>query len=84
MLELKLGVAKGESLEDDMEGCGDELVLRRACAPGGGWPSERVEIIRPSDEGTLRANSCLKYALDDQAVLRAGSTQRRDVPSERV
>lgn len=43
-------MVKGESLADDMEGCGDELVLRRACAPGGGWPKEKVEIIRPGDE----------------------------------
>lgn len=80
MFELKLGVLKGDSLEDDMEGCGDELVLRRACAPGGGWPSERVEIIRPGDEETLRTNCGVKHALDDQPGLCAGSTQRRDEP----
>lgn len=42
----KMGVFIGESLLDDMEGCGDELMLRRACAPGGGCPKVRVEIIR--------------------------------------
>lgn len=36
MVESKLGVVIGESLADDMDGCGEELVLRRACAPGGG------------------------------------------------
>lgn len=41
-----VGVFIGESLQDDMEGWGDELMLRRACAPGGGCPKERVEIIR--------------------------------------
>jgi len=44
--ELRLGVAMGESLADDIDGCGEELVLKRACAPGGSWPKERVEIIR--------------------------------------
>ena len=53
IVESKLGVVIGESLADDMEGCGEELVLRRACAPGGGWPKERVEIIRSSDEGQV-------------------------------
>jgi hypothetical protein len=42
----KLGVVNEESLADDMEGCGDELVLKRVCAPVGGWPKETVEIIR--------------------------------------
>jgi hypothetical protein len=51
MLESKLGVDIGESLADDMEGCGDELVLKRLCAPCGGWPKERVEIIRSGEEG---------------------------------
>jgi len=46
MVESKLGVVIGESLADDMEGCGEELVLRRACAPGGGWPKVRIEFIR--------------------------------------
>jgi hypothetical protein len=47
----KLGVVIGESLADDIEGCGEELVLRRAFAPGGEWPKERVEIIRSSNWG---------------------------------
>jgi hypothetical protein len=51
--ELKLGVVIGESLADDIEGCGEELVLRRACAPGGGWPKERVDIIRSSNGGSV-------------------------------
>jgi hypothetical protein len=43
----KLGVVNGESLADDMEGWGDELVLKRWFAPDGGeWPKEAVEIIR--------------------------------------
>lgn len=46
MVESKLGVVIGESLADDIEGCGEELVLRRACVPGGDGPKERVEIIR--------------------------------------
>lgn len=48
---LKLGVVIGESLADDMEGCGEELVLNRACAPGGGWPKETPEIIRTEGGG---------------------------------
>jgi hypothetical protein len=51
MAVSKFGVVIGESLADDMEGCGDELVLRRECALGGGWPKERVEIIRTSYRG---------------------------------
>lgn len=47
MVESKLGVVIGESLADDMEGCGEELVLSREFAPGGGWPKES-EIIRSS------------------------------------
>lgn len=50
----KLGVVIGESLADDIEGCGEELVLRRACAPGGDGPKERVEIIRSIDECLLQ------------------------------
>ena len=46
MLESKLGVVNGESLADDMEGCGDELVLKRVCAPGGEGPKETGETIR--------------------------------------
>jgi hypothetical protein len=53
MAELKLGVFIGESLADDMEGCGEELVLRRECAPGGGWPKERVDIIRSNNGGSV-------------------------------
>jgi hypothetical protein len=50
ILESKLGVVSGESLADDMEGCGEELVLKRACAPGGEWPKETVEIIQSSNK----------------------------------
>lgn len=46
MFESKLGEVNGESLDDDMEGCGEELVLIRLFAPGGGWPKERDELIR--------------------------------------
>jgi hypothetical protein len=46
MFESKLGVVNGESLADDMEGWGDELVLKRLRAPGGEGPKETVEIIR--------------------------------------
>ena len=46
MLESKFGVVNGESLADDMEGCGDELVLKRVCAPGGEGPKETGETIR--------------------------------------
>lgn len=51
MLESKLGVVRGESLVDDIEGGGEELVLNRSFTPGGGWPKEMVDIIRPDDEG---------------------------------
>lgn len=50
MVVSKLGVVEGDSLADDIEGGGEELVLRRACAPGGGLPKERVEIIRSGGE----------------------------------
>jgi hypothetical protein len=50
-LESKLGVDIGESLADDMEGCGEELVLKRVGAPCGGWPKARVELIRSGSEG---------------------------------
>lgn len=46
MFESKFGVVRGESLAEDMEGWGDELVLRREGAPGGEGPKEKVEIIR--------------------------------------
>ena len=39
-------MVNGESLAEDMEGCGDELVLKRVCAPGGEGPKVLVEIIR--------------------------------------
>jgi hypothetical protein len=35
--DSSVGVSRGESLLDDMEGCGDEEMLRRAGAPSG-WP----------------------------------------------
>jgi len=63
MLVSKLGVVKGESLADDMEGCGEELVLKRVCAPGGEWPKERVEIIRSMDEGTVESSGEARGAL---------------------
>jgi hypothetical protein len=49
MVESKLGVVIGESLAEDMEGGGEELVLSREFAPGGGWPRES-EIIRSSNK----------------------------------
>lgn len=55
MFESKLGVVKGESLAEDMEGGGDELVLRRACAPGGEGPNEILEFIRADGEVTSSA-----------------------------
>jgi hypothetical protein len=45
----KVGVFVGDSLLDDMEGCGEELMLRRACAPGGGGAKLMVEIIRSNE-----------------------------------
>jgi hypothetical protein len=48
VLESKVGVFIGESLLDDIEGCGEEEMLRRACALGGGWPKVRIEVIRPN------------------------------------
>jgi len=45
----KVGVFVGESLLDDMEGCGEELTLRRACAPGGGCANWMVEFIRSNE-----------------------------------
>lgn len=66
MFVSKLGVVKGDSLDDDMEGCGEELVLKRVCAPGGGWPKERVEIIRSGDEITSVTIGEERYALDVQ------------------
>lgn len=48
--ESKLGVVRGESLADDMEGCGEELVLSGAFALDGGWLRERDEIIWPDEE----------------------------------
>lgn len=73
MLVSKLGVVRGESLADDMEGCGDELVLNLACAPGGGWPRERVEIIRPVDEEIPELTGDENPALDIPTCLRTNS-----------
>jgi hypothetical protein len=50
MVESKFGVVIGESLADDIEGGGEELVLSRVCAPGGEWPKESVEVIGLDDE----------------------------------
>jgi hypothetical protein len=77
VVESKLGVVIGESLADDIEGCGEELVLRRACALGGGWPNEKVEVIRSSDEG-LRNDSGELYALDHPIIQGANGSKRRD------
>jgi len=41
-----VGVFIGDSLLDDMSDDGEELMLRRECAPGGRCPNERDEIIR--------------------------------------
>lgn len=41
--ESKVGVFAGESLLEDMEGWGEELMLRRACV--GGCPQLTVDII---------------------------------------
>jgi hypothetical protein len=57
--ESKVGVSIGEPLLDDMEDCGEELMLSRACAPGGRCPNERVEIIRPGVEGDCDGYWCL-------------------------
>lgn len=51
MFESKLGVVRGESLAEDMEGWGDELVLIRLWTPGGEGPKEKVEFIRPDRSG---------------------------------
>lgn len=64
IFESKFGVVKGESLADDMEGCGEELVLKRMFAPGGGWPKDSVEIIRSVKEETFGAIGNEKNALD--------------------
>lgn len=53
--ESNVGVSMGESLLDDMEDCGEELMLRRACAPGGRCPNDRVEIMRLVLEATVMA-----------------------------
>lgn len=55
MFESKLGVVNGESLEEDMEDCGDELVLKRECAPDGEGPKEMVEIIRSDSKAAPNA-----------------------------
>lgn len=46
MFVSKLGVVRGDSLAEDMEGPGDELVLRQERVPDGEGPKEMVEIIR--------------------------------------
>lgn len=64
MFESKLGVVRGESLADDMEGGGEELVLNRWFTPSCGWPKEMVDIIRPNDDGTPVSTSGGSRALD--------------------
>lgn len=61
-----MGVLAGESLLDDMEGCGDELVLSRACALGGGCPNERVEIIRPDAGANSKTKGSRGTTLDSE------------------
>jgi hypothetical protein len=77
IVESKLGVVIGESLADDMEGCGEELVLKRACAPDGGWPKERVDIIRSSDKSSVTKGGEWQTS-DVQSVQGAKSSKRRD------
>jgi hypothetical protein len=75
----KVGVFMGESLLDDMEGCGEELMLRRACAPGGGCPKVMVEIIRP--------NGCVRRGLSsvvDRHWTSRLMVGRRAVPEDQV
>jgi hypothetical protein len=43
--ESNVGVFAEESLLDDEDGWGEELMLRRACAADGGCAKLRVEII---------------------------------------
>lgn len=62
--ESKLGVVRGESLAEDMEGWGEELVLIRAFAPDGEWSRESVEIISLDEEGIPVAMSGGGPALD--------------------
>lgn len=66
MFESKIGVVMGELLADDMEGCGEELVLKRACAPGGGKPYEVLEFIRSVNGGTSAAASIRTQASNDR------------------
>jgi hypothetical protein len=66
MFESKLGVVKGESLADDMEGGGDELVLKRVCAPDGEGPKEIIEFIRPDGTATTCAIAGDQATLDAQ------------------
>ena len=70
MFESKLGVVRGESLAEDMEGCGDELVLRRGGAPDGEGPKEKVEIIRPFGliDATWSTIAADRATLDARAV----------------
>lgn len=85
ILGSKLGVAKGDSLAEDMEGGGDELVLKRVCAPDGGGPKGIVKFIRSDSEATSSAISGDKATLDARIVcmrrvywkLRVGSTAPR-------
>ena len=63
-LVSKVGVSAGDSLLEDMEGCGDELMLRRACAAGGGGPKLRVEIIRSTRRGAVNDVRLEQRALD--------------------
>jgi hypothetical protein len=62
-LESTVGVSIGDSLLEDMEDCGEELRLKRARAPGGRCPNERVEIIRPGVEGDCDGYRCSKRCI---------------------
>jgi hypothetical protein len=72
MFESKLGVVNGESLAEDMEGCGDELVLKRVCAPGGEGPKEKVEIIRSDNTATSSAIAGDRATLGAQVLCLRG------------
>jgi hypothetical protein len=78
-VESNIGVLIGESLLEDIEGCGDELMLRRACAAGGGCPVDRVEVIRLSARATSTTIDYEAEALDAQ-MLQLGSECVADVP----
>ena len=80
-LESNVGVSAGESLLDDMEGWGDELMLRRACAADGGCPKLNVEIIR----ARKRQDQWLPFVVDmhwTSALIVEAEEFRRGAPQE--